>query len=120
MKVQLCWKTRLVGEEDAIMIALVVLSRVNPGVAEEVDSAVARDILQGDGPEVKLAVVLVSHENSPRQSDIVIATEYDPERRLPHKQLCDCIDPLFQICWLSNLPSMTLSYNQRYNYSKSY
>jgi hypothetical protein len=70
----------LVSEENAIII--VTLRRINPRVANKVDSALARNIFKCDSLEVEFTVMFVSYQKCPWNSNLLIPVKGDLESRL--------------------------------------
>lgn len=92
----------LVGEENTVILVLV--GRVDPRVAHEVHPAAARDILEGQAPEIELAVVLVPYHKCPGKPDLLVPIECNFVCGFPGHQRCDFSEPFFKVCRLPQLP----------------
>ncbi|EXC57919.1 hypothetical protein L484_000162 [Morus notabilis] len=68
----------LVSEENAVVI--VIVNRVDPRVANEVDKAFTGNIFKGESLEEELIVVIVSDYESAGNSDILVPIECHLER----------------------------------------
>lgn len=74
----------LVSEEDAVVF--VATRGINPGIADEMDITVARNIFYGEGLEVKLAMVMVLDDDGAWNAEGLVPIEYDVERGLAFRR----------------------------------
>ena len=87
--------TYIIGEEDAIVSVLVDV--VDPGVADEVDSALAGEILNGDALEEELVEVPVLHNDGPWDSLALVVLEGHVELGLAGDNRGQVEDALLQV-----------------------
>ncbi|KAK6911555.1 hypothetical protein RJ641_023648 [Dillenia turbinata] len=70
----------LISKENAVIV--VILGRINPRIADKVNSAMARNILKRDRLEVEFTMVKISDNKSSRESNLFIPIKCDSECRI--------------------------------------
>lgn len=93
----------LIGEENAILLVLSI--RVNPGVAVEMNSAMARNILESERFEKEFTKMIISDEESSGDSNFFIPIKSNSEGSFSCKYWNYCIgNPILQLGCLPHLP----------------
>lgn len=98
--------THSIGKEDPVILVLV--RGVDPGVADEVNPALPREVLQGDALEVELGRVPVLDDDCARDAVLLLPVERDVEGGLPGGDGRKLADEAVQVGWLSDDPPVAM------------